>query len=401
MSAVPAAASASSPAPAPAPDDAPIGIDSFFQPRRAAFWLLWFYLIDGAFSVFLLARTSYQAVPQGMLLSLVVWTLYALPVVWVLRRVDLGAPADGGMLTLAFAWGGLGAVYLAIPCNDAIMSLASRLGSPAFRDSWAAAIAGPTTEELLKYVGLVLLVLVARTRFLTPLSVVMAGAMTGLGFQVVEDFVYSVNASASAASDDPLSPVFDMVLVRGLLCGLWSHAVYTSVTSYGLALYLFRRDRSRLQRIGMAAGFYALGWLLHAAWNSPLLEGLALKGPAGVLALVILKGVPVLAVGVWVWRMALRDQTSYLTALAQTFVQDPDLISADEQPQLASLASRHAALKVMGRAHGRKARRALARLHRAQLSLLLAWGRWGPGPKVQARAARIRRARARLAQTCS
>ncbi len=249
---------------------APIGVDSFWQPRRAAFWVLLFFLANGLYSVIGMGLSGHAVVPQGMWTAVAVWTLYALPFLLLLRMLDLSVQISTVALVLAFAWGGLGAVYLAVPANDAILALAAKLGSPEFRSSWGAAIAGPTTEELLKYVGMVLLVLVARTQFLTPLAIVVTGAMVGLGFQIVEDFVYSINAAAGASDDDQVGPVLSMLVVRGFLCGLWSHAVYTAVASFGLAQFLLRTDLSFAARLGRAVLFFALGWTLHAAWNSPL-----------------------------------------------------------------------------------------------------------------------------------
>ncbi|ONI49885.1 MULTISPECIES: PrsW family glutamic-type intramembrane protease [unclassified Streptomyces] len=57
------------------------------------------------------------------------------------------------------------------------------------------ALAGPINEETLKVLGLILLIMIARTQFRTILSVVVLGAMIGLGFQIVEDLLYSVNTA--------------------------------------------------------------------------------------------------------------------------------------------------------------------------------------------------------------
>lgn len=376
---------------------APIGVDSFWQPRRAAFWVLLFFLANGLYSVIGMGLSGHAVVPQGMWTAVAVWTLYALPFLLLLRMLDLSVQISTVALVLAFAWGGLGAVYLAVPANDAILALAAKLGSPEFRSSWGAAIAGPTTEELLKYVGMVLLVLVARTQFLTPLAIVVTGAMVGLGFQIVEDFVYSINAAAGASDDDQVGPVLSMLLVRGFLCGLWSHAVYTAVTSFGLAQFLLRTDLSFAARLGRAVLFFALGWALHAAWNSPLLHELADAGPLGAFAFIFIKGLPVLAVGLWIWRLALHEQARYLSALATALVPDPRLIAPAERDSLCSLGSRRAARKTLRRQHGRAAARALHALQRVQIKLLLSLGRWGDGPRAARWAERVHAARARLA----
>jgi RsiW-degrading membrane proteinase PrsW (M82 family) len=374
-----------------------IGIDGFLQPRRAAFWLLVFFLANGLYSVVQLLLTSYSLVPQAMLASLVAWTLYALPFLLFLRHLDVFQQQSRMAFVLAFAWGGLGAVYLAIPANDAIFSLAAKLGSPEFKGTWGAAIAGPTTEEFLKTSGIILLVLVARTQFLTPLSVVATGAMVGLGFQIVENMVYSTNAALSAINDDQLSPVLSTVLMRGFLCGLWSHSVYSAIAAYGVAQFMFRRHQPMAVRVGWFVAFFALAWALHATWNSPLLSPIqSVGGIFGPLLYIFAKGLPVLLFGVWIWRMALAQQSTYLEQVARHFVPEPVLVSAEERTTLTGLGSRRAHRKALAKSHGRSAARALHSLQQAQLALLLACARHGRGPGTYEAERAVIKARSRL-----
>lgn len=373
-----------------------IGIDGFLQPRRAAFWLLVFFLANGLYSVVKLFLTNYGVVPQAMLASLAIWTLYSLPFLLFLRHLDVFHQQSRMAFVLAFAWGGLGAVYLAIPANDAIFALAAKLGSPEFKGTWGAAIAGPTTEEFLKTAGIILLVMVARTQFLTPLSVVATGAMVGLGFQIVENIVYSTNAAVSAVSDDQLSPVFSTLLMRGFLCGLWSHSVYSAIAGYGVAQFMFRRHEPMAVRIGWFLLFFALAWGLHAAWNSPLLSPILAVAPFGPLLFIFAKGLPVLLVGIWIWRMALAQQAAYLEQVARHFLPEPALIGTEERATLTGLGSRRQQRKALAKSHGRRAAWALHALQQAQLALLVACARHGRGPLTFPAEMAVSKARARL-----
>jgi RsiW-degrading membrane proteinase PrsW (M82 family) len=374
-----------------------IGIDGFLQPTRAAFWLLLFFLANGLYAVVRLFMTTYAVVPEAMATALVVWALYALPFLLFLRHLDIFEQQSRATFVLAFAWGGLGAVYLAIPANDAIFSLASKLGSPEFKGTWGAAIAGPTTEEFLKTAGIVLLVLVARTQFLTPLSVVATGAMVGLGFQIVENVVYSTHAAAAAVNDDQLSPVLSTLLVRGFMCGLWSHAVYSAIAAYGVAEFMFRRHQPLAVRVGWFLAYFALAWGLHAAWNSPLLSPILSMGTGGAALFMVAKGLPVLLAGIWIWRMALRQQSVYLEQVARQFVPEPALITADERSSLIGLGSRRDQRKATAKTHGWRAAHALHELQRRQLRLLLACMRFGRGPATVVAEAQVADARAALA----
>ena len=71
---------------------------------------------------------------------------------------------------------------------------------------------------------------------LTPITTKTSAAR--LGFQVVEDFTYTIQQSAD------LSSVVGFLFVRGLLTGIFSHAAYTAVTGAGLGYCIARRDRS-------------------------------------------------------------------------------------------------------------------------------------------------------------
>lgn len=373
-----------------------IGIDGFFQPRRAAFWLLVLFLANGAYSIANLFLTSYSVVPQGLLAALGIWSLYALPFLAFVWRMDLFEQQSRSTFALAFAWGGLGAVYLAIPANGAIFSLAAKLGSPEFRGVWAAAIAGPTTEEFLKTIGIILLVLVARTQFLSPLSVVATGAMVGLGFQIVENVVYSTNAAIAAVNDNQIGPVVSTLVTRGFLCGLWSHSIYSAIAGFGVAQFMFRRHETLAMRTGWFLLYFGLAWLLHATWNSPLLSPIQSVGAFGPLLYIVAKGLPVLLAGIWIWRMALASQSNYLEGVARHFVPDPALVDAQERAALSGLGSRRERRKAMARQHGRPAARALHALQRAQLRLLLACARHGRGLLTAGAEASVLKARRRL-----
>ncbi|ROO88657.1 RsiW-degrading membrane proteinase PrsW (M82 family) [Actinocorallia herbida] len=375
----------------PAPEEAPLGVDGFFQPRRAAFWLLLFFLVVGAFSTLSKIHLSYEIVPTAVLVGAFVWTLYAVPFLWFLRSLDVFEQHSPLGFALAFAWGGFGAVHLVIPVNDAVESLAAKLGGPEFAARWGPALAAPTNEELFKYLGVVLLVMVARTQFPTILSVVVTGATVGLGFQVMEDLVYTANTAIQFPSTNQIAPVVVMLVVRGLLGGLWSHALYTSIACFGLGYLVARPDRPLVRRIAVAVAFFLLAWSAHFFWDSPLLRGLG----GGVIVLALVKGVPVLIVGYAVWYLAEREEGLRVRAITESYL-DKTLVAPEEIRTLASFRDRRAARKTLRFRHGRPAARTLRRLQRAQLHLLRVCGQGGPGPQAWRAAQEVRALRADL-----
>ncbi|MDM0086530.1 MULTISPECIES: PrsW family glutamic-type intramembrane protease [unclassified Variovorax] len=375
----------------------PVGTDSFFQPRRAAFWLLAALIVNGLFYTCQMFAMGFRVVPVTALLGAFVWGLYTLAFLLVFRTLDLLEQHPPEAYLLAFAWGGLGAVYFAAPANIAIQSLCAKLVSPEFAAVWGAAVAGPITEEFLKLAGVVLLILVARNQFQTYLSVLIVGAMAGLGFQVVENLSYTVNASISFPLENQVSPVLLNLLTRGLLSGLWSHAAYTTIASFGVAWYLLHPARPMAARLGVVLLCFALAWGMHFAWNSPLLENVLNDGYGELALLLAIKGIPAMVAAALFWRVAAQENGAYLHALASWFVPERELIRDDEWVRLGAPLQRYRIRRETGRDFGLRARLVRARLQREQLRLIRKAAVYGRGAQTRRHEVAIRRLRMRLA----
>src|SRR6185436_12520369 len=115
---------------------------------------------------------------------------------------------------------------VAIPGSAALENLIAKIGSTHLAADWGAALAGPTVEEIAKTLGIIAIVLIARTQINSVLDGVVYGAMVGLGFQIVEDIVYAVGAVALAGRGDSVQPVIATFLLRGFLSGIWSHTLF-------------------------------------------------------------------------------------------------------------------------------------------------------------------------------
>lgn len=374
----------------------PVGTDSFFQPRRAAFWLLTALIVNGLFYTVHTFVMGFRVVPVTVLLGLLVWGAYTVAFLLAFRTLDLLELHPPAAFVLAFAWGGMGAVYFAAPANIAIQSLCAKLVSPEFVAVWGAAVAGPITEEFLKLAGVVLLILVARNQFQTYLSVLIVGAMAGLGFQVVENLSYTVNASMHFPLENQVYPVLVNLLTRGLLSGLWSHAAYTTIASFGVAWFLLHPERPMATRIACAVLCFALAWAMHFAWNSPLLEDLFDGGYGQMALLLAVKGIPVLIAAGLFWRVAARENGAYLHALAAYFVPERELIRDDEWVRLGAPVQRYRVRREMGQAFGARARRLKTQLQREQLRLIRKAMTYGRGPQTLRHEAAVRRLRAEL-----
>lgn len=374
----------------------PAGTDPFFQPRRAAFWLLAALIVNGLFYTGHMFAMGFRVVPVTVLLGLLVWGGYTLVFLLAFRTLDLLEQHPPEAFMLAFAWGGLGAVYFAAPANIAIQSLCAKLVSPEFVALWGPAIAGPITEEFLKLAGVILLILVARNQFQTYLSVLIVGAMTGLGFQVVENLSDTVNASMNFPLENQVYPVLLNLLMRGLLSGLWSHAAYTTVASFGVAWFLLHPQRPMATRLACAFLCFALAWAMHFTWNSPLLEDLFDDTLVGMAQLLVVKGIPVMVAAWLFWRVAAREDGAYLHALAAYFVPERELIRDDEWLRLGAPVPRYRVRRAMRKAFGARAGRLTTQLQREQLRLIRKAMTYGRGPQTLRHEVAVRRLRAEL-----
>jgi RsiW-degrading membrane proteinase PrsW (M82 family) len=374
----------------------PVGTDSFFQPHRAAFWLLAVLIVNGLFYTVQMFSLGFRVVPVTALLGLLVWGVYTLIFVLAFRTLDLLEQHPPEAYVLAFAWGGMGAVYFAAPANAAFLSLCAKLVSPEFVAAWGPAFAGPTTEEFLKLAGVILLILVARNQFQTHLSVLIIGAMTGLGFQVVENLSSTVNASMRFPLENQVDPVLINLLTRGIMGGLWSHAAYTTIASFGVAWFMLHRERPMVTRLAFAFLCFALAWALHFIWNSPLLEDLFDDGYGDMALMLVVKGIPVMiALGLF-WHVAARENGAYLHALAAYFVPERELIRDDEWVRLGAPMLRYKTRRETGRVFGVRARRLKAQLQREQLRLIRQAGTYGRGPQTLRHEVAVRRLRSEL-----
>jgi RsiW-degrading membrane proteinase PrsW (M82 family) len=357
------------------------------QPRQPAFWLLAVLIAAGAIRIGILVAQAFALHPAAAFLAGALLTLYAIPFLLFVNRLDLFEREPATMVAAAFAWGGLVATSAALPGNEAVVGLATKLVSADFAVRWGPALAGPTTEELLKVLGVVVLALVARDEFDSPLDGMVYGALVGLGFQVVESFVACINAVTVAGGHDQVVPVLQVFLVRALV-GLWSHAAYTAISGYGVGYAVCRRDRTWTERIGVAALCFGLAYFAHFLWNAPPLTDAFGEG-FGLVVAVLAKGIPVLLLLVVMYRMARHEEATWFRRAVAGEV-GTDVLLADELEELMTLARRRDVIRMVRSIRGRRAARLVEELQQAQLALGVACSRGPAAGADEAEAARRR-----------
>ena len=128
--------------------------------------------------------------------ALVLFTLYAVPFVLLLRMIDYleREPVRLQMRPCAgAAWSRPRPRSAAAPrCRTCWPSSAR----PRLAAAWGPAVSGAAVEELVKVAGVVAIALVAPGQINSVVDGFVYGALVGLGFQVVENFVFALNAVA-------------------------------------------------------------------------------------------------------------------------------------------------------------------------------------------------------------
>ncbi|GAA5177206.1 hypothetical protein GCM10023322_01380 [Rugosimonospora acidiphila] len=343
--------------------------------RLPSFWLLVVLIAVGGWRIGGLLRREAVGYPSATALAVVLFALYAILFVAVVRSLDYFEREPPLLLLAALGWGALTATAVAVPGDSAVHNLLAKLVSPAFAASWGPAVAAPTVEELAKTLGVVVIVLTARAQINSVVDGFVYGAFVGLGFQVVEDIGYALNAVALAGHGDTLGPVVGTFLLRGFLGGLWSHTLFSALAGSGIAYAALHHDRSLWRRWGVALAALAGAWLFHFGWDSPLLADGFGYGAPGVLVALLIKGIPaLLLVALLIKRAGRREAGYYLKRLAG----DVRVATPGELAALGSARGRAAARRFALRQAGRAGRRTVRRLQRAQALLALELSRGGP-----------------------
>ncbi|WP_283139308.1 PrsW family intramembrane metalloprotease [Rhizohabitans arisaemae] len=339
----------------------------FLRPRRHAFWLYLIVLALGGSSIGgSLARRASEAPTGAFLLEIALYTLWLAPALWFIHRLDLFECEPLSLAAAAFVWGGLVATGLALTANTASLSFLAKV-DPTFASAWGPAVAGPTTEETLKMMGVIVIVLINRNQFDRVLDGFVYGALVGLGFQFVEDMLYGLAAAAQTGESWVSAVVINFVL-RGLVNGLWTHAAWTAIAGAGVACFVTRRELSRWKRVTVATCLFLVAWFLHFLNNSPLFPML-FGQESGLLTIaqVIFNGLVTLSVGVAIYRRAVKLEYGWFAEVVRDDIGNA-LISEAEVAELATNGSRRRAVRRAAIRGGRRAARLQRQLQQAQIA---------------------------------
>ncbi|GLU50141.1 PrsW family intramembrane metalloprotease [Nocardiopsis ansamitocini] len=218
--------------------------------------------------------------PGVAALAFVVCALTLLFGYWVLRRIRPVRPPAASVSLIAVAWGFTGAAGLALMANNELSGILAKLDGAT---AWEAALTGPFNEELLKLVGIVLIALAFPRVVRGPVDGFVIGALAGLGFQGVENFLYALISVIQTGAVNGLLAATLSSVVRVLVTGLGTHWALSALTGTAVGLLAASGWRPDPRRAVTAALLVVTAIGLHLLFNSPLLPD-----GAGILLKVLL-----------------------------------------------------------------------------------------------------------------
>jgi RsiW-degrading membrane proteinase PrsW (M82 family) len=277
--------------------------------------------------------------------------------------LDRLEPEPRSSLAFAFGWGAGVAALAALIINTADLDYVTMPALGASTGQYVAATFGaPVVEETLKGAVLIGLLWRRRAEFDGPADGVIYATMVGLGFAMIENVGYYINAFITPEHGGIALLGYTFVL-RGLVSPLL-HPIFTSMTGLGVAYSATRKNGAPW---AVALGLLA-AMVLHGTWN-----GLSLFGTAGLVTGYLIMSCVLLAlVSILVAdrRRIVRLIHRYLPGYETT-----GLLTEDDIAMLGSLRARSSARRWARASGGLPAAAAMSDFQLAATELALARNR--------------------------
>jgi RsiW-degrading membrane proteinase PrsW (M82 family) len=217
-------------------------------------------------------------------ISLAFWAAYGLVLLLLVRKPIRRANLFGIGAALALVWGGLAATDIAARANTAVYTIAQNT-SPDAEGAWTTWLLAPSFEETIKTVGILLLALLPAAARFGPAAGLAIGALVGVSFQVVENWVFTIQAMEKAieTGGTPLQALVGMAFIRGVV-GFFSHLVYSGVIGAAIGWVLLAPAGGRLRRLPVAFAAFAamVGLHMFSNWTTTADAGLLYLGTMAV-----------------------------------------------------------------------------------------------------------------------
>jgi protease PrsW len=239
---------------------------SLWQPRNACYWLYLIALGYGLYYMVGLANVVIRLYAPALAVNSIAFAFYALLFWWFTTRIDRYSRQPIAVKVTAFVWGGFIAPWtIALHGNTAWIDLLGKWFGQEFAINWGAALAAPIFEELGKGSAVLLLLFLAPRVVRTAYDGFIIGAFAGIGFEILEDILYALNAASSEFGSDQIGSSLHITMLR-LFTGFSSHIAYSAIFGAGL-VYLIGTVAQR-RRTGLGLGLILTAMALHGVWDA-------------------------------------------------------------------------------------------------------------------------------------
>ena len=159
-------------------------------------------------------------------------TLFYIAIIYAVDRYE---KEPLWLLSAAFLWGAIPAVIAALIFNLSFGVPFYLLLDPQSADAAVASFVAPLVEETAKGLALLGILYLWRSHIDSILDGIIYGAMIGLGFAMIENIFYFVDAPADEFNF--------LVVMRSYVFGL-NHSFFTAITGVGVAISRLNRTQS-------------------------------------------------------------------------------------------------------------------------------------------------------------
>lgn len=246
-----------------------IGTVRAFNPRNLGWWAWVVPSLAGLVLFGIMLIPAFELYPLTAAVGVAMTVPYLLLWWFALQAMQIVTRIGTSGQIAAILWGGGAAVGIyALPANGAIIEFLGQAFGVHFSNDWGAAIAAPFTEETGKALGVLAVMVAAKSWLRTPMDGMLVGGFVGLGFTVSENFLYGFNITSMNFGENPAVSTLVVYLLRAGLFFPISHVIFTALAGAGVG-YLLGRRAGRNGWWALLCFVAAYG--LHFLWNSPLL----------------------------------------------------------------------------------------------------------------------------------
>ncbi|WP_045746653.1 PrsW family intramembrane metalloprotease [Actinoplanes rectilineatus] len=301
-----------------------------WQPRNACFWV---YLFGVGYGIRVLAGIINEGIrlyAPALTASTAIFTLYAVLFWWFTARIDRYSRQPLALIVAAFVWGGFAATWaIALSGNTALLGLWGKWFGQSFQMAFGAGLTAPFFEELGKGSAVLLLMFLAPQVVRTAYDGFILGAFAGLGFEIIEDISYALNAAPAEFGSDQMNASLHTVGLR-LLTGFSSHILYSAIVGAGVVYLVGTVAQRRRAGLGIVLVFTSM--VLHGTWDAN--AGLGNGNGLVVIVLMAVEIIVAFVVVIRVFNYTVRPEREAMRAV-MTPEADSGVITTEELDALA------------------------------------------------------------------